>query len=60
MVSHQVYDMDKLRPNTKISGPAIIEEESSTFIVARGGRVTVDGRGWIVVELQEPSLETAT
>jgi len=60
MVSHQVYDMDKLRPNTKISGPAIIEEESSTFIVARGGRVTVDGRGWIVVELQEPSLAPAT
>ena len=60
MVSHQVYDMDRLRPNTKSAGPAIIEEESSTLIVARGGRVTVDGRGWIVVELQEASLETAT
>jgi len=53
MIPHRVYAMDRLRPDTRISGPAIVEEESSTLVIARGGQATVDGRGWILVELME-------
>ncbi len=59
MVPHKVYAMDKLPAGATLTGPAIIEEESSTLIVARGGKVEVDPRGWIHVTLGEPEKEVA-
>ncbi len=51
MIDHEVYAMDRLAPDTRIDGPAIIEEESSTLVVGHGSQVFADGRGWLVVTL---------
>ncbi len=55
MVPHKVYAMDRLPAGTNLTGPAIIEEESSTLVIARGGRAEVDPRGWIHVMLGDPN-----
>ena len=57
MVLHKVYTMDKLPAGARLTGPAIIEEESSTLVIGRGGQAEVDARGWIVVELGDAKKE---
>ena len=57
MVPHKVYAMDRLPAGARIAGPAIVEEESSTLVIARGGHADVDSRGWILVELGDPKQE---
>ena len=52
MIPHKVYAMDRLEAGAIVDGPAIIEEESSTFVMARGSRGQVDGRGWIAVDFE--------
>jgi N-methylhydantoinase A/oxoprolinase/acetone carboxylase beta subunit len=51
-VPHAVYDRYGLRSGTELKGPAIIEERESTTIVDRGGRVRVDDRGILVIEVE--------
>jgi N-methylhydantoinase A/oxoprolinase/acetone carboxylase beta subunit len=50
-VAHKVYAMDDLEADTRIEGPAIVEERASTLLVGAGGVATVDARGWILVTL---------
>ena len=52
MITHKVYAMDRLAAGAKIEGPAIIEEDSSTFVMGQGSRATVDARGWIAVDVE--------
>jgi N-methylhydantoinase A len=59
MIPHKVYAMDKLPAGSQLKGPAIIEEESSTLVIARGGKAEVDARGWIQVSLGDPQKEEA-
>jgi N-methylhydantoinase A len=57
MIPHKVYAMDRLPAGARIEGPAIVEEDSSTLVIARGGRAEVDPRGWILVTLGDPKQE---
>ena len=49
----QVYDRDALAAGDSFPGPAIIEEQSSTLIVAPGASFTVAPSGNIIVTLGE-------
>ncbi|MBT3271882.1 MAG: hydantoinase/oxoprolinase family protein, partial [Spirochaetales bacterium] len=46
-----VYDRDKLRPGSGITGPAIVEERITTIVVHPGWTLTVDGYENIVMEV---------
>ena len=48
-----VYDLFKLFPGARFSGPAIIEERESTIVVGEDARVRVDEHGfvWIYIGL---------
>ena len=46
-----VYDRYALGIGAQIEGPAIIEEASSTLILPRGTRATVDRSGSLLVDL---------
>jgi N-methylhydantoinase A len=46
-----VYSLDDLQPGQAITGPAIIEAETTTVIVAAGDEVTVNALGWLDVAL---------
>ena len=46
-----VYDRYRLGPGSSISGPAIIEERESTAVIGPGGRVRVNERLDLVVEV---------
>jgi len=45
-----VYDRYALVPGTQVSGPALVEERESTFVLAPGETVRVDARRNLVVE----------
>jgi N-methylhydantoinase A len=51
MTSHAVYDRAALDVGTRIRGPAVIEELSSTTVVDVGGEVEVDPYGSLLIEL---------
>jgi N-methylhydantoinase A/oxoprolinase/acetone carboxylase beta subunit len=53
MVTHAVYARERLRPGTRIAGPAIVEEPESTAVVGPGAAVEVDGYGTLVITLPE-------
>ena len=57
-IAHKVYAMERLPAGARIDGPAIVEEESSTLVIGRGGRAEVDPRGWILVVLNGPCGES--
>ncbi|KAA3441960.1 5-oxoprolinase [Mesorhizobium sp. SARCC-RB16n] len=46
-----IYDRGKLEPGMTFSGPAIIEDPSSTVVVHPGNRVEIDGYGNIHIYL---------
>jgi N-methylhydantoinase A/oxoprolinase/acetone carboxylase beta subunit len=46
-----VYDRYRLQPGDRITGPAIIEERESTFVLGPGGTATVDDLLNLVVEM---------
>jgi N-methylhydantoinase A/oxoprolinase/acetone carboxylase beta subunit len=46
-----VYDRYRLFPGARFSGPAIIEEKESTFVVGEDAWVTVDDFGFLWVDL---------
>jgi N-methylhydantoinase A len=46
-----VYALDDLQPGHVIKGPAIIEAETTTVIVAAGDRVIVNVLGWLDIAL---------
>ena len=47
LVTHTVFDRYKLRAGMKLAGPAIIEERESTTVVGEDASVTVDGHGFL-------------
>jgi N-methylhydantoinase A len=50
-VPHRVYARERLGAGATLAGPAIVEEDACTLIVGAGAAATVDGRGWVLVEL---------
>ena len=46
-----VYALDDLQPGHTLTGPAIIEAETTTVLVDTGDRVTVNSLGWLDIEL---------
>jgi len=50
-----VYDRDLLPVGARIGGPAVIEEMSSTTVLAEGDRATVDPYGNLILEVQAAS-----
>jgi N-methylhydantoinase A len=47
-----VYALDDLRPGHTLTGPAIIEAETTTVLVDTGDRVTVNPLGWLDISLR--------
>ncbi|MCC8937199.1 hydantoinase/oxoprolinase family protein, partial [Bradyrhizobium sp. Arg68] len=47
-----VYALDDLRPGHALTGPAIIEAETTTVLVDTGDRVTVNPLGWLDITLR--------
>jgi len=47
-----VYALDALRPGHSLTGPAIIEAETTTVLVDTGDRVTVNALGWLDIALR--------
>jgi N-methylhydantoinase A len=50
-LSAPVYDRYALRPGTRLLGPAIVEENESTFVIGPGGNAEILADGSIAVEL---------
>jgi len=50
-VQADVYRREDLGPGARISGPAIVQELSSSTIVPPGARLTVDPHGNLLIEL---------
>jgi N-methylhydantoinase A len=48
-----VYARSRIAANERVSGPAVIEEMSSTVVLSPGSRATIDPQGNVVVHLQE-------
>jgi N-methylhydantoinase A len=47
-----VYALDELQPGHSLSGPAIIEAETTTVLIDAGDRVSVNGLGWLDIALR--------
>ena len=47
-----VYAFDKLQPGHSLEGPAIIEAETTTVLVDKGDRVSVNALGWLDITLR--------
>jgi N-methylhydantoinase A len=47
-----VYDLERLKPGHSIDGPAIVEAETTTVVVAAGDRITVNDLGWLDIMLR--------
>jgi N-methylhydantoinase A len=45
-----LYRREALAPGAAIAGPALIEEDDTTTVVARGFRAALDANGYIVLE----------
>ena len=47
-----VYALDDLQPGHSLTGPAIIEAETTTVLVDTGDRVSVNALGWLDITLR--------
>ncbi|OGP58224.1 MAG: hypothetical protein A2V65_06405 [Deltaproteobacteria bacterium RBG_13_49_15] len=54
-----VYDRMKLFPEAKIKGPAIIEEKESTIIIGEDAAASVDGFGFVWIDLKNRGRHAA-
>jgi N-methylhydantoinase A len=54
-VSTPVYDRDRLPAESRLSGPAIIEQMDTTTVVPPGARLRHDSAGYLHIELQKQS-----
>jgi N-methylhydantoinase A len=48
-----VYSFDALLPGHSLTGPAIIEAETTTVLVDTGDRVSVNALGWLDITLRD-------
>ena len=46
-----VYALDDLQTGHSITGPAIVEAETTTVVINSGDRLTVNALGWLDIEL---------
>jgi len=46
-----VYALDDLRPGDQLSGPAIIEAETTTVLINTGDALTVNAQGWLDIRV---------
>lgn len=56
-VAAQVFDRASMVPGMAFTGPAVIEDDGSTFVVGLGGRGHVTVTGSILVTLENPTPE---
>jgi N-methylhydantoinase A len=47
-----VYDMTRLAPGASLTGPAILEAETTTVVVNAGDKLVVNGLGWLDIALR--------
>jgi len=47
-----VYSFDALQPGHALTGPAIIEAETTTVLVDTGDHVSVNALGWLDITLR--------
>ncbi len=47
-----VYALDELQPGHSLTGPAIIEAETTTVLIDTGDRVSVNALGWLDITLR--------
>ena len=52
-----IYALANLRPGHFLEGPAIVEAETTTVVVNRGDRVTVNSLGWLDIQLRVAELQ---
>ncbi len=52
-VDAAVYRRDALPPGSAVTGPAMVVEDQTTTVVARGFRAAVNGLGYLVLEREE-------
>ena len=50
-VAHNIHKRVDLQPGSRLKGPAIIEEPSSTTIVELGDSCYVDPRGYLIIQI---------
>ncbi len=50
-----LYRREALAPGAAIAGPALIEEDDTTTVVARGFRAALDPNGYIILERGQPA-----
>ena len=48
-----IYRREALPPGVAIAGPALIEEDDTTTVVARGFSAAIDPHGYIVLEREQ-------
>ncbi len=51
-----VYSFDALLPGHSLTGPAIIEAETTAVLVDAGDRVTVNALGWLDITLRDEDI----
>ncbi|CEJ13574.1 Acetophenone carboxylase gamma subunit [bacterium YEK0313] len=49
-----VYDFGSLMPNHRISGPALVESETTTILVGPADTLTVNALGWLDIAIGRP------
>ena len=49
LIDFAVYDRERLGPGFSVSGPALIEEASSTTVIDAGGAMMVDEHGSLII-----------
>jgi N-methylhydantoinase A len=47
-----VYDLETLKLGHTIEGPAIVEAETTTVVIAAGDQITVNNLGWLDIKLR--------
>ena len=48
-----IYDIAQLSPGASLTGPAILEAETTTVVVNDGDRLSVNGLGWLDITLSK-------
>ncbi|MCY4283555.1 MAG: hydantoinase/oxoprolinase family protein, partial [Gammaproteobacteria bacterium] len=50
-ISTSVYDLDRMEPGMSMTGPAIVENATTTIVVSPGKQVRMDDYGNIIITL---------
>lgn len=60
VVEVPVHDRNRMRPGTRITGPAIVEERESTTVIDDGDELVVNALGCLVITLFYPAAGEAS